>query len=336
MSPALRTEVSYQSCKTWVRRLPYFKNVSKLFLQDVTSHVKTWHFAQGETFGDNFVLYILKVGLVSWSKGQGKLLILRPGSVWGDEHLFLNAPELLLPNTVTTLTFAEVLSLDRKTFKGVCDDYPDYKARLYRYYLWYALVRTVVNAADKKRKHDAVRAQEEAVANGHREVEDVVNHHAIQAMKSRKHIEVELKKSAKELQIFQSQAHKDPESSSPLRPHFQSRIVTQDEEDVWNTNPDVAAASSAEINTRLTDLSDRLTGLDVRLSDRLNGLDDRLSKGLQAITARTTAMEDLIAQEFRLLKEDIGIAPQAAVKLRENKGAELKAGCIGCGKSTGS
>lgn len=152
MSPALRIEVSYQSCKHWVRSLPYFKNVSKLFLQDITSNMKTQHFAQGETFGDNFVLYILKNGLLSWSKGIGQIKILRSGCVWGHEHLFLNNPDLLQPNTATTMVFTEVLSIDRKTFKQVCEEYPEYQPSFHQVYLKYTFTRTVFYVVQLEKK----------------------------------------------------------------------------------------------------------------------------------------------------------------------------------------
>lgn len=239
MSPALRTEVSYQICKIWIRRLYYFRNVSKLFLQNITSQMKNSHFSQGETFGDNFVLYILKVGLVSWSKGQSKFIMLRSGSVWGDEHLFLNNPELLQPNTVTTMTFVEVVSLDRKIFKAVCEEYPEYIAQFHRVYLHYAFLRTIRWVVQQERLKNVVYALSQAKhadCSSDMDHEDArsdhgsdVQNHALQVSKMRRSVTAKLSNSSDMRICFRKDSLDS--TSQPLRTNSTDTLKSQS---IWS------------------------------------------------------------------------------------------------------
>eukprot|EP00746_Dinoflagellata_sp_MGD_P154396 gnl/MRDRNA2_/MRDRNA2_84781_c0_seq1.p1 gnl/MRDRNA2_/MRDRNA2_84781_c0~~gnl/MRDRNA2_/MRDRNA2_84781_c0_seq1.p1 ORF type:complete len:382 (+),score=53.71 gnl/MRDRNA2_/MRDRNA2_84781_c0_seq1:141-1148(+) len=320
MSPALKVEVSYQSCKHWIRRLHYLKNVSKLFLQDVTSHMKNRHFAQGECFGDNFELYIVKTGLVSWSKGEGRVILLRSGSVWGDEHLFLNAPELLPPNTSTTMTFTEVLSIDRTTFKAVCQDYPEYHGLFHRIYIQYAFIRTVLYVVkiEKKKKNWAFN---KTVALGQidptSEDADDIQHHNVQARKARRSLEA-LRKSDELHMSFGQFSRQNTQTSQTIS--RQNTVNTRqgessprsvldvedssgshsDDASMAPSRPRVAASSSATLSPavvkRLTDLPNRLIELDERLSSEIRG-----------VKAQTQRVETLILKRFELLEESLGI-----------------------------
>lgn len=130
--------------------MPYLAGTSKLFLMEVTMHLKTHLYAKHETFGENFTLYILKAGMGNWSKGNGKICLLTSGSVWGEEHLLLTRAELLRPNTTTTMTFSEALSLERKSFNGVCEEYPEYSHRLRRQRNWYVVSRSILAMVAKE------------------------------------------------------------------------------------------------------------------------------------------------------------------------------------------
>lgn len=112
-------------------------------------HVKAHHYAQKETFGANLTLYILKVGMCNWSKGSGRMCIMRPGDVWGEEHLFLTHWELLRPNTSTTISFCEVLTLHREAFAQVCADFPEYKRQMRNAHKYYIVTRGLLVYAAK-------------------------------------------------------------------------------------------------------------------------------------------------------------------------------------------
>eukprot|EP00746_Dinoflagellata_sp_MGD_P136897 gnl/MRDRNA2_/MRDRNA2_70747_c0_seq1.p1 gnl/MRDRNA2_/MRDRNA2_70747_c0~~gnl/MRDRNA2_/MRDRNA2_70747_c0_seq1.p1 ORF type:complete len:705 (+),score=118.54 gnl/MRDRNA2_/MRDRNA2_70747_c0_seq1:78-2117(+) len=152
MSPTLKLEVLYQMSKDWIRRVPYLAGTSKLFLMEITMHLNSQRYGQKEVFGDNFRLYIMKAGICNWIQGEGKNSLLRAGCVWGEEHLLLNNWELLRPNTASSITFVEVLSLDRDMFTQVCSEYPEYDQTMRWYYRNYAVSRGIMVYAAKSRK----------------------------------------------------------------------------------------------------------------------------------------------------------------------------------------
>jgi CRP-like cAMP-binding protein len=155
MSPELKTEVLYEISRDWIRRVRYLRGTSKLFLQDLTMHLKTHLYAHSETFGDNFMMYIMRTGMCNWTKGQGKMCIMRPGDIWGEEHLFLTNFELLRPNTTTTISFTEVLSLAREAFQKVYADYPEYKDRMRKFHVWYIFSEGILVYAQKQKRRSA-------------------------------------------------------------------------------------------------------------------------------------------------------------------------------------
>jgi len=82
--------------------------------------------------------------------------ILRPGSVWGDEHLLLNAWWLLEPNTARALSFAEVMNLKRIDFEEVCERHPETRTKFRKYFVKYAVINGMIYAAKQekqKRRH---------------------------------------------------------------------------------------------------------------------------------------------------------------------------------------
>lgn len=294
MSPALRMEVNYESCKVWVRRLPYFKKVSKCFLQDVSTFVNTSNYAQGETFGDNFTLYIMKLGLISWSKGADRVIILRPGAVWGEEHLFLNNPELLRPNTATCFTFAEVLSLGRKGFKQVCDVYSEYRPQMRKYYLWYAMIRTILFAAEQMQSQHAVHFKNPASFQAQRSSvtsncssEGLDMHYAHYAKAKHVMLNSNLKRDSMRIDFAQST-------------NLQSLLGFS--EDGTHHAPE-----SANGNSRLQQgLKGRIEELDpqgikerfVELSNRMDSLEERMSSGFQDMTK-------MMVSEFATLRNSL-------------------------------
>jgi len=156
MSPTLRTEVAYQLHKTWMRRIPYFKGLSKFLVSQFSRCLDSLVVAAHETFGSNFTLYILHQGLVGRFSGKrsGKLCVLHPGAVWGEEHLLLTAWWLIVPNTATAITYAELLTLEREAFEKVCFDYPDCQALMRKHYVRYAVFRGIIHVAKRRRREE--------------------------------------------------------------------------------------------------------------------------------------------------------------------------------------
>merc|ERR1711920_1223065 len=78
--------------------------------------------------------------------------MLTAGSVWGEEHLLLLNPILLVPNTACTLSFVEVMSLDRTSFEKVCDECPESLPMIRKYYIKYAVIRGILYEAGRRKK----------------------------------------------------------------------------------------------------------------------------------------------------------------------------------------
>mmetsp|Transcript_31673 Transcript_31673/g.67298 ORF Transcript_31673/g.67298 Transcript_31673/m.67298 type:complete len:712 (-) Transcript_31673:20-2155(-) len=153
MSPRLRTEVAYQQHRTWMRRIPYMKGLSKFLLAQVAAKLQSCQASQNETFGKNFMLYVVDLGLVGrFGKVVGKLCILHPGAVWGEEHLLLSALCLLTPNVATAITYALMLTLDRESFIQICQDYPECRPQMRKQYIKYTLTRGILYMAKQEQR----------------------------------------------------------------------------------------------------------------------------------------------------------------------------------------
>lgn len=153
MSPSLRTQVAYHTNKVWLRRIPYFSMMSRIALQEIAMALKLEYFAMGESFGENFNLYVMMRGLCSWTRGviRPKTSLLTPGTVWGEEHLLLTNWELLVPNTVKAVSFCEVNSIHRKSFEEIMQDHPEFASELSRFHRKYCFIRGVMRIAENNR-----------------------------------------------------------------------------------------------------------------------------------------------------------------------------------------
>merc|ERR1712014_366875 len=153
MSPALQAEVAVDMHKTWLYRVRYLWGLPRLFIKDLAQVIKMENYAQNEVFGENFTLYIMHRGLCSKAtKKRLGIRILRPGSVWGEEHLLLSACWLLDPNTARALSFTEVMALKREGFLDVCQKHPETHEKFRRHYLRCTLIHGVIYAAQQERK----------------------------------------------------------------------------------------------------------------------------------------------------------------------------------------
>eukprot|EP00746_Dinoflagellata_sp_MGD_P141396 gnl/MRDRNA2_/MRDRNA2_74510_c0_seq1.p1 gnl/MRDRNA2_/MRDRNA2_74510_c0~~gnl/MRDRNA2_/MRDRNA2_74510_c0_seq1.p1 ORF type:complete len:630 (-),score=62.67 gnl/MRDRNA2_/MRDRNA2_74510_c0_seq1:489-2183(-) len=151
MSSSLRTEVMYQTHRSWLRCVPYLRSASRYVVQDLTSKTEYIFVGMNELFGENFRLYVLQRGICA-SSSDGHLVVRAAGAVWGEEHLLLHNWELLAPNTSTSLGFVEVLMLTRAVFTEVCALHPGYKKKLRRHYMWYVILRGIVHEAKRKQR----------------------------------------------------------------------------------------------------------------------------------------------------------------------------------------
>merc|ERR1712205_226157 len=137
MSPIMRTEVCFFLHSEHLQKVPFLKHAPKPFISTLALDVQHRAIAQKETFGEDFVVYILQSGLCS--KGEGRLSILSPGAVWGEEHLLLTSWWLLRANTAYTLTFTEYFYLSRSFFEKVVVEFPEMQPRVRRFTVWYAV-----------------------------------------------------------------------------------------------------------------------------------------------------------------------------------------------------
>eukprot|EP00746_Dinoflagellata_sp_MGD_P021725 gnl/MRDRNA2_/MRDRNA2_15076_c0_seq1.p1 gnl/MRDRNA2_/MRDRNA2_15076_c0~~gnl/MRDRNA2_/MRDRNA2_15076_c0_seq1.p1 ORF type:complete len:590 (+),score=50.40 gnl/MRDRNA2_/MRDRNA2_15076_c0_seq1:1-1770(+) len=149
MSPQLRKEVSRELNRAVVKRIPFLKQCSSHLVGDIAQVLDRCTFAQGESFGEPFTMYIMRRGLAA--RGNGCVLIRRPGAFWGEEHLLLMQPWLLDPTTTLTLTFIEVLTLTREAFSEVVCFHPDIHHQLRMYYLWYFLRQALLHQIRENR-----------------------------------------------------------------------------------------------------------------------------------------------------------------------------------------
>lgn len=158
MSPQLRAEVAREVNRAWVRRVPYLAGASWEMVVDISQQLVPQMYAQKESFGTAFTMYILHRGMVS--KGDDGLFVRRPGAVWGEEHLLLNVWWLLEPTASMALTFCETLVISRRSFEQIAADHPENEKHLRKYYIKYCLWRGV--------RYEARRRIKEAKANGQR------------------------------------------------------------------------------------------------------------------------------------------------------------------------
>merc|ERR1739848_377535 len=95
-------------------------------------------------------LHILSKGVASRFP---RFRILEQGAVWGDEHLLLRAWWMLDDVTAVSLTFVEVLTIDRELFSEICEDHPQDHKYLRRCVVKWAVYRGVIYEA-RRRLHE--------------------------------------------------------------------------------------------------------------------------------------------------------------------------------------
>lgn len=187
MSPCLQSSVAYAAHKAWLLRVPYLAKATRPFVVRISFALQNQCFAQDETWGDLFKLYILRRGLASL--GVSKIRVMPVGSVWGEEHLLLTDKKLLSPNSAKALSFVETSSLDRVSFERALGEYPENLLRVRQYYVLIAVTRGVIFQARQEqiKREEAIEKDMSCKGsvgdnNGH------VQHHAAQGRRVQ-HIE---------------------------------------------------------------------------------------------------------------------------------------------------
>jgi len=89
----------------------------------VAEGLEAERYAQYEVFGKQCHLYILSKGVVTRSINVAKFL--KPGAVWGEDHMILHCTYLFEDLSAVAQTFAEVLVMPRKRFDAILDDHVD-------------------------------------------------------------------------------------------------------------------------------------------------------------------------------------------------------------------
>lgn len=145
MSPCLQNEVAVELHKVWLRRVPFLAGSSRYLIADLARRITTEHYAQRETFGSNFRLYVMNRGLCSRTHGfRARIRLMLPGSVWGMEHLVFYSAHLFEPNSSTTITFCEVLVLTRDAFEQVKVDYPENNVKIRKFFVKMVVIRGII------------------------------------------------------------------------------------------------------------------------------------------------------------------------------------------------
>ena len=109
MSPMLRAEVSLQKAG-WLNQIWYLSGCSEKFIVQISMQLGSTLFIPQETIGFRDALMIMSRGVASRA-GRVKT----PGALWGEDFI-LQGGELKDRTPCTSLTYAEILALERDDF----------------------------------------------------------------------------------------------------------------------------------------------------------------------------------------------------------------------------
>jgi hypothetical protein len=111
MSPALQGSVARVANDRWLQCVWYFKKgITDRFVSDIAKALEANVYADGELIDKDITLNILSKGIC----GRGGM-VLRQGSVWGEDFLLRHAP-LRKELSVISLTYIEVQSITQAAF----------------------------------------------------------------------------------------------------------------------------------------------------------------------------------------------------------------------------
>lgn len=152
MSPALQGELALTVNEVWVRKVWYFDAhfdaLPPAFVVGVAGALHISVYAQQELFGEPWTLYILHRGLCVRS-----LRVLRSGSVWGEDFVLSLESHALVDNSqACALTFVEVASLTRDSFKPLLERFPHVQQLIRKATVRIAVRAGILTEATRRRR----------------------------------------------------------------------------------------------------------------------------------------------------------------------------------------
>mmetsp|Transcript_64663 Transcript_64663/g.151579 ORF Transcript_64663/g.151579 Transcript_64663/m.151579 type:complete len:738 (-) Transcript_64663:62-2275(-) len=153
MSPQLRRDTYREVNVHWVKKVRFLDKCSTSFLTCIAEILEMRMFGEQEHFGKLFHMYIMMGGTASRVMN---FTILVPGMVWGEDHLLLANPDLVVSNIAVSLTVVEVQELSKSGFEEVLEDFPEHLRDLRQVSVKYIFMRGLKKFAqetlDKKMK----------------------------------------------------------------------------------------------------------------------------------------------------------------------------------------
>uniref|UniRef100_A0A7S2BDX6 Ion transport domain-containing protein n=1 Tax=Florenciella parvula TaxID=236787 RepID=A0A7S2BDX6_9STRA len=140
MSPQLKALVSKRRA-AWLYKVSYFKNVSTKFIVNVTHELNASVFVPGEEIEWSNTLFSIGKGIAS-RKGR----IFLEGGHWGDDFI-LETTGLKDMTPSRSLTYSEVVQLDREILFEILEDFPDELEMIRKRIMKMACARGILRAA---------------------------------------------------------------------------------------------------------------------------------------------------------------------------------------------
>lgn len=107
-------------------------------------------YAQHEVFGTTCHMYILSKGIIT--RSTNLTLLLKPGSVWGEDHMILSCKYLFEDVSAVSQSFSEVLVMPRARFQGIVKDHPEDHIHLRKCYVKLSVIRGVLYMVKQVKK----------------------------------------------------------------------------------------------------------------------------------------------------------------------------------------
>lgn len=140
MSPELKAVVSKRRA-AWLYKVSYFRNMSNKFIVNVTHELTASVFVPGEVIEWSNVLFSISKGIAS-RKGR----IYLEGSHWGDDFILeTNGLKDMTPSR--SLTYSEVVQLERDILFEILEDFPDEQEQIRKRIMKMACARGILRAA---------------------------------------------------------------------------------------------------------------------------------------------------------------------------------------------
>jgi len=147
MSTGLLREVALTSvfCKIFLQAVYWAKELEQDALLDMVRELEPRSYGPREVITASRSVVLMSKGLAA-NKGK----ILRRGAVWGESDVLLESVHLMSESRPRTLTYVEVLVLERHHILSVCEMYPAANHRIRRAQIKTAVLRAFVFTAKER------------------------------------------------------------------------------------------------------------------------------------------------------------------------------------------